>query len=67
MDARSQQIVKDLEDKRERLGQNLEELETKVRDATNWRTYFNRNPWPILAAALTGGLFLSALFFPRAR
>ena len=62
MDAQSEQIVKDLEDKRVRLTENLTELQNRVRDATNWRTYYNRNPWLMMGAALTGGLLLSAVF-----
>jgi ElaB/YqjD/DUF883 family membrane-anchored ribosome-binding protein len=67
MDAQSEQIIKDIETKREKLGENLAELETKVRDATDWRTYYNRNPWIILGAAVAGGLFISALIVPSKR
>ena len=67
MDAQSQQIIRDIEDKREQLGQNLAELEHKVREATNWRTYYSRNPWIALGAALAGGFLVSTMIVPRAR
>ena len=62
MDAQSEQIIKDLEDKRERLGENLTELQTRVRDVTNWRTYYNRNPWMIMGGAFVAGLLMSGIF-----
>ena len=62
MDAQSEQIIKDLEHQRERLSENMAELQTKVRDVTNWRTYYSRNPWVMIGAALTGGLLISAMF-----
>jgi ElaB/YqjD/DUF883 family membrane-anchored ribosome-binding protein len=64
MDAQSEQIIKDIEDKREKLGENLAELEIRVRDATNWRTYFNRNPWAIMGAAAAAGFLMSAILVP---
>ena len=67
MDAQSQQLIRDIEDKRERLGENLVELETRVRDATNWRTYYNRNPWIMLGAALAGGFLVSSIVTPPSR
>ena len=65
MDAQSEQIVKNLEDRREKLGANLAELEVRMREATDWRTYYHRNPWIMLGAAVAGGLFASAILFPR--
>lgn len=62
MDATSQQIIRNLEDKREKLNDNLNELQDKVREAADWRTYYTRNPWPILGAALVGGLLLASIF-----
>jgi ElaB/YqjD/DUF883 family membrane-anchored ribosome-binding protein len=64
MDAQSEQIIRDIQDKRERLGENLAELEIKVRDATNWRTYFNRNPWMMIGASAAAGFLLSAILVP---
>jgi len=61
MDAQSKQIIRDLEDKRERLSENFVELQHRVRDVTNWRTYYNRNPWMGLCVAIAGGFLLSAV------
>jgi ElaB/YqjD/DUF883 family membrane-anchored ribosome-binding protein len=61
MDERAAEIVKELEDRRLRLGDSLQELETKVRDVTDWRTYYQQKPWLALGLALGGGLLLAAL------
>jgi hypothetical protein len=44
-----------------RLGENLEELEDKVKSATDWRTQFERRPAVMLALAFAGGLLLSVV------
>jgi ElaB/YqjD/DUF883 family membrane-anchored ribosome-binding protein len=44
-----------------RLGDSLQELETKVRDVTDWRTYYQQRPWLALGIAAAGGLLLSSL------
>ncbi len=64
MDTQSEQIVRNIQDSRDRLSQNISELEDRVRAATNWRTYYNRNPWTMLGVALGSGFLLSALFRP---
>lgn len=67
MDAQSEQIIKDIQEKRERLGDNITELENRVRDAADWRTYFNRNPWLMMGAAAAGGFLMSAILVPSRR
>jgi len=67
MDAQSEQIVKDIQEKRDKLSDNLAELENRVRAAAEWRTYFNRNPWLMLGAALGGGLLLASILTPQRR
>ena len=67
MDAQSEQIIKNIQERRERLGDNLAELETRVRDAADWRTYFSRNPWLMMGAAAAGGLLMSAMLGPSRR
>ena len=67
MDSQSEQIIKHIEDRREKLGENLAELEQKVREVTDWRTYYNRNPFVMLGAALAGGVLLSAWLLPGRR
>jgi hypothetical protein len=44
-----------------RLGENLEELEDKVKATTDWRTQFEKRPFAMAAAAFAGGVLLSAL------
>ena len=61
MDPRAAEIVKEIEDQRLRLGDSIQELETKVRDATDWRTYYQQKPWLALGLAAAGGLLLSGL------
>lgn len=65
MDERTGQIVGTILEERQRLGDNIAELERKVREGTSWRAYFVRKPWTALALALGGGLLLSSLVTPR--
>jgi len=61
MDEKPDQIIGQIEAQRSELGRNLNELETRVRDTTNWRTHYERNPMMVLGAALGGGLLLGAV------
>ncbi|MGH9630902.1 MAG: hypothetical protein ACRD7E_21535 [Bryobacteraceae bacterium] len=61
MDQRSDQIVEHIEQERSRLGHNLEELEGRVKTATDWRTHFNRHPFVFLGLAMGGGILLSGV------
>jgi Flp pilus assembly protein TadB len=45
MDQRTARIVKDIAEDRQRLGDNIAELERKLRQAADWRSYYARNPW----------------------
>ena len=67
MDAQSEQIVRDIQDKREQLSENLSALETRVRNATDWRVYYNRYPWVLMGAALVSGLLVSSILTPPRR
>src|SRR5262245_4396317 len=64
MDEKPDQIIDHIEQQRDRLGRNLNELESRVRRSTDWRTYYDRNPMLILGAALGGGLLLGATLAP---
>lgn len=59
------QIETDIDRTREQLRSNLEELESRVKDAADWRTQFKRHPGPMVVAALIGGVLLSAMLGRR--
>ena len=43
MDEKSSEIIDEIETSRDRLGENLNDLESRMREAANWRTYFERH------------------------
>lgn len=55
------QIENDIENKRMHLGRNLQELEGRVKSATDWRQQFQGRPMLFLGAAFGGGLLLAAI------
>jgi hypothetical protein len=62
------QIRIGIEQVRDRLGEDLNTLEDRVKEETNWRVHFRRNPWAFVGAV--GGLALLAgiaLKFPLVR
>jgi hypothetical protein len=59
------QVESHIESTREDLKTNLQELEGRVRSATDWRHYVNQNPGMMIAAAFGGGVLLSALLKKR--
>ena len=59
MGQRSDQIVREIDRTRGELGNNLQELESKVKDATDWRKQFQKSPLTMIGIALGGGLLLS--------
>ena len=61
MDEKPDQIIGHIESQRHELGRNLNELETRVRATTNWRTYYEKNPVVAVGAALGGGLLLGTI------
>lgn len=58
-------IALDIDAERRRLGAHLQELESRIHEATDWRTYARRNPLTMVAGAFGLGLFLSLLFGRR--
>ena len=62
MDEQSNEIVQRIHSERNRLGENLSELETRVQRATDWRTYYYQHPYWFVGAALGGGLLLASAF-----
>jgi hypothetical protein len=61
MDEKSDQILNRIESQRERLGRNLDELETRVRRTADWRTHFDNNPMMMLGVALGGGILMGSI------
>lgn len=61
------QIESYIEDKREDLGSNLQELEQKVKSATDWRQQFQKNPMTMVALAFGGGVLLASMTGGRTR
>jgi hypothetical protein len=55
------EIATDIDRTREDLKSNLEELETRVKSVTDWRSQFDKHPGRLLVAALIGGAMLSSL------
>jgi hypothetical protein len=55
------QIAAHIENTRADLGANLQELEGKVKAATDWRQYFQKNPMTLIGVAFGGGVFLARL------
>ena len=55
------QIASDIAQTRADLKSNLEELETRVKDAADWRAHFRKRPGSMIAAALFGGVLLSLM------
>jgi hypothetical protein len=60
VDERPDEIEDHIKSTQRELGSNLQELENKVKDATDWRVQFERHPMALLGAAFTGGILLSA-------
>ena len=59
------QIAQEIDRTRETLRSNLEELETRARDAADWRVQFRKHPERMALAALAGGALLSLLLGRR--
>ncbi len=59
------QIERHIYEKRSELGENIHELQQKVKTAVDWRAQFNQRPWVMMGVVLGGGLLLSVLFGGR--
>jgi hypothetical protein len=59
------QIERHIESARSDLGNNLHELEDKVRQEADWRTHFERNPMTLMGVAFGGGVLLAAMLGSR--
>jgi hypothetical protein len=59
VDEETSHIKNHIDTEREQLGRSLDELEYRVKDATNLKGYYDRNTVWILGAAVAGGFLLS--------
>ncbi len=59
------QIERHIYEKRSELGENIHELQQKVKTAVDWRAQFDQRPWVLMGVAFGGGLLLSLLFGGR--
>jgi hypothetical protein len=55
------QIEAQIEQMRDDLGSNFEELERKVRTATDWKAHVKSNPGAMLGLAFGGGMLLAMM------
>jgi len=59
------EIERHIYEKRSELGENIDELQQKVKTAVDWRAQFDQRPWVLMGAAFGGGLLLALLFGGR--
>jgi hypothetical protein len=62
VDEETSTIKQHIDNEREELGRNLDEIEHRVKKATDLKTHFDRNTAWILGAAVAGGFLLSRVF-----
>ena len=59
------QIEAHIQDTREDLVSNLDELERKVKSVTDWKQHFRSNPMMMVSVAFGGGVLLATMFGGR--
>jgi len=62
VDEETNRIRQHIESEREQLGWDLDEIESRVKNATDLKAKFDKNTGLILGAAVAGGLLLSVAF-----
>jgi hypothetical protein len=67
MGEKSNQIERQIQAERGQLGENLNELEAKVQEVTDWRAQFQKRPTLMIGVAVGGGLVLASLTGRRSR
>jgi len=60
MDEAPDQIRSEIDQARSRLGQDLNTLEYRIKQETDWRVQFARRPWPFLGAVFAFALLAGA-------
>ena len=59
------QIERHIHEKRNELGDNIHELQEKVKTAVDWRAQFQERPMTLVGLAFGGGVLLALLFGGR--
>jgi hypothetical protein len=67
MGEKSDQIERHIQEQRAELGDNIVQLQEKVKGAFDWRVQFEHRPMTMIGIALGGGVLLSSLFGGRPR
>lgn len=67
MGEKSDQIERHIEEQRNELGENISELQEKVKSAVDWRAQFQQRPMVMMGIAFGGGMLLSALIGGRSK
>ena len=67
MGEKTDQIERHIEEQRAELGDNINELQQKVKDTFDWRAQFEEHPMVMVGIAVGSGLLLSALVGGRSR
>jgi predicted dienelactone hydrolase len=67
MGEKTDEIERHIREQRRELGQNISELQQKVKDTVNWRAQFEQHPVAMIGIALGGGLLLSGILGSRHR
>ena len=61
MGEKSNQIEREIQAERGQLGQNLNDLQSKVQEVTDWRVQFQKRPMLMMGVAVGGGLLLASM------
>jgi len=61
------QIERHIASTRSELGNHLQELEDKVKQAADWKTYYERSPMTMLGLAFGGGVMLAGMLGGKRR
>jgi hypothetical protein len=67
MGENSSQIEREIRVERGQLGHNLEDLQSKFQEITDWRTQFQKRPMLMTGVALGGGMLLASVTRGRAK
>lgn len=59
MGENSRDLKEQIGEARERLGRNLDELQSKVKETIDWRSQFRQRPMTMIAVAFAVGIWLS--------